>query len=58
MLRHMPARPQSTQAVIEQITNDALRAAALAPTYMQALDITGAALLAVATLARVEVLHG
>jgi hypothetical protein len=49
-----PARPQSKHQLIEQITKDALRNAALAPTYMAALDITGAALIAVAMLAKME----
>ncbi|WP_118179726.1 hypothetical protein [Paraburkholderia phosphatilytica] len=38
--------------LIHEITRDALRRAALAPTYMDALDITGAALLAAAAVAR------
>jgi hypothetical protein len=49
--------PQGTNQLIEQITQDALRNAALAPTYMQALDITGAALIAVAMLVRMEGRH-
>jgi hypothetical protein len=56
-MRHSPA-PQSTHQLIEQITKDALRNAALAPTYQQSLDITGAALLAVAMLAKMEARHG
>ncbi|WP_186081491.1 hypothetical protein [Burkholderia gladioli] len=37
---------------------ETLRAAALAPTVFDALDITGAALLQLAALARSEVRHG
>ncbi|SAL09253.1 hypothetical protein AWB69_00007 [Caballeronia udeis] len=44
--------------LIDQITRDALRRASMAPTYMEALDITGAALIAVAYLAKAEVNHG
>jgi hypothetical protein len=51
------AHPQSTHQLIEQITKDALRNAALAPTYMQALDVTGAALIAIAMLAKMEARH-
>lgn len=40
------------QTLIDEITQDALRRASLAPTYMESLDITGAALLAVAAVAR------
>ncbi|WP_233831783.1 hypothetical protein [Paraburkholderia sp. ZP32-5] len=58
MLRHIPARPEQTQSLIDRIIRDALRKAALAPTYMQALDITGAALIAVAMLVRMEANHG
>lgn len=46
------------QSHINRIVADALRAAALAPTYQDALDITGAALSAVALLARTEVRDG
>lgn len=53
----IPARPQSTHQLIEQITQDALRSAALAPTYMHALDVTGAALIAIAMLAKMEARH-
>lgn len=53
----IPARRQSTHQLIEQITKDALRNAALAPTYMQALDVTGAALIAVAKLVKMEARH-
>lgn len=41
--------------LIGRITQDALRRAALAPTYAEALDITGAALVAVAMVSRAEV---
>lgn len=44
-----PPRP-APQALIDQIIKDALRGAAMAPSYAQALDITGTALLAVASL--------
>jgi hypothetical protein len=50
--------PQHTQTLIDQITRDALRGAAMAPTYMAALDITGAALIAVAMLVKNGVNHG
>jgi len=50
--------PTPTGSLIDQITRDALRRAALAPTYMQALDITGAALIAVAMVAKTGVHHG
>lgn len=40
--------------LIDQITRDALRRASMAPTYMEALDITGAALIAVAYLAKTD----
>ncbi|WP_250865611.1 hypothetical protein [Caballeronia sp. INSB1] len=49
---------QKIQTLIEQITRDALKRAALAPTYMAALDITGAALIAVAMLVKTEARHG
>lgn len=45
-------------SLIDQITRDAIRRASMAPTYMEALDITGAALIAVAYLAKAEVRHG
>lgn len=48
-LKPFPPRP-APQALIDQIIKDALRGAALAPTYIQALDITGAALIAVSYL--------
>jgi hypothetical protein len=43
--------------LIQQITQDALRKAALALTYQESLDIAGAALVAVAMLARMEARH-
>lgn len=39
--------------LVDEITRDAMRRAALAPTYMESLDITGAALLAVAAVVRI-----
>lgn len=51
-------RPHNAQVLVDQITRDALRNAALAPTYMAALDITGAALIAVAMVVRSGVNHG
>jgi hypothetical protein len=53
-MRRTPARPLNTEQLIDQITKDALRGAALAPSYMAALDITGAALIAVAMLVKME----
>jgi hypothetical protein len=50
-------RPHNAQVLVDQITRDALRNAALAPTYMAALDITGAALIAVAMVVRSGVSH-
>ncbi|OUL68700.1 hypothetical protein [Paraburkholderia hospita] len=53
--RHAVKTPRlSVDTLVDQITKDALRRAALAPTYMAALDITGAALLAVAAVVRME----
>ena len=49
-MRLIPARPEQT--TIPQIARDALRAAALAPTYQEALDATGAALHRIAELSR------
>ncbi|MGF6634275.1 hypothetical protein [Paraburkholderia sp. MM6662-R1] len=45
-MRHAPARPEqpSFPQNLTYIVNEALRAAALAPTYQDALDITGDAL--------------
>lgn len=48
----------NVQTLIDNITQDAIRRAAMAPTYIAALDITGAALIEVAMLARMEVRHG
>lgn len=45
------------QELIDEITRDAIRRAAMAPTYMAALDITGAALIEVAIVAKMEVGH-
>jgi hypothetical protein len=42
-------------SLIDDIVSDGLRRAAMAPTYMGALDITGAALLAAAAVARMQV---
>lgn len=53
-LRHIPARPEQTQSSLE-IIRIALRAAALAPTVFDALDVTGDALRRLAELARAEV---
>ncbi|MEX3918245.1 hypothetical protein AB4Y43_18715 [Paraburkholderia sp. BR10872] len=51
------ARPEQTQSPIE-LANSALRAAALAPTVFDALDICADALLALASLAQpMEVRH-
>lgn len=49
---------QDTTTLIQQITRDAIKRAAVARTYADALDITGAALLAVAFLAKSGVQHG
>jgi hypothetical protein len=48
----------SFPASITRLVNEALRAAAIAPTVFDALDVAGAALRAVADLARMEVNHG
>ncbi|RQN41002.1 hypothetical protein [Paraburkholderia tropica] len=45
-------------SLIQSIVRDALRVAATADTYQSALDATGAALVAIAALARAEVRHG
>jgi len=47
-MRLIPARPERSQ--IARIARDALRAAALAPTYQDALDAAGAALQRIAEL--------
>jgi hypothetical protein len=44
-------------ALIDEITQDAIRRAAMAPTYMAALDITGVALIEVAMIAKMEIQH-
>lgn len=49
---------QNIHTLIDEITRNALKRAAMAPTYMAALDITGAALIAVAMLAKSGVRHG
>jgi len=53
-----PAHSGQISSLVQSIIRDALRAAATAPTYQDALDVTGAALVAVAALARAEVRHG
>lgn len=58
---HQPSHArtgQDTTTLIQQITRDAIKRAAVARTYADALDITGAALLAVAALAKMGVQHG
>ncbi|MFC5428342.1 hypothetical protein ACFPTO_05905 [Paraburkholderia denitrificans] len=47
LLRHIPARPEQPPSPIE-LANSALRAAALAPTYIDALDVLADALLVMA----------
>ncbi|MDR6446050.1 hypothetical protein J2794_002145 [Paraburkholderia terricola] len=44
--------------LIQSIIREALRAAATANTYQSALDVTGAALIAISTLVRAEVRNG
>nr|WP_246173999.1 hypothetical protein [Paraburkholderia hayleyella] len=46
---------RQTQFLSHDIIRHALSAAALAPSYQEALDITGTTLLAVAAIARAEV---
>ncbi|WP_438331385.1 hypothetical protein [Burkholderia pseudomallei] len=56
-MRHIPARPEQSQSPAE-LANSALRDAALAPTYIDALDVLADALLTLAALARpLEVRH-
>lgn len=55
--RDQAPKGNPTHRLIQEITQDALRNAALAPTYMQALDVTGAALIAIAMLAKMEARH-
>ncbi|MBN3779794.1 hypothetical protein G3O06_19850 [Burkholderia sp. Ac-20345] len=50
-MRQAPARPEQPQSPLE-IIRGALRAAALAPTYQDALDVTGDALRHLAEIAR------
>lgn len=45
-------------ALIQSIIREALRGGAMADTYQSALDATGAALVAIAALVRVEVRNG
>ncbi|UTV55791.1 hypothetical protein [Burkholderia arboris] len=54
-LAHRNHSPEST--LVLAIVSTALRAAALAPTYQDALDVTGDALRRLAELARAEVRH-
>lgn len=49
-MRLISARPE--QSPISRIARDALRAAALAPTYQDALDAAGAALQRIADMSR------
>jgi len=56
-MRQSAPRPEQLQSPLE-IIRTALRAAALAPTYQDALDVTGDALCRLAELAREEVRHG
>lgn len=57
MVTKASARPERSQLPLEIIRN-ALRAAALAPSDRDALDVAGAALRHLADLARGEVQHG
>jgi len=52
----IPARPEQSQSPLE-IIRSALRAAAVAPTVYDALDLTGAALAHLADLAKAGVRH-
>ncbi|VWD17354.1 hypothetical protein [Burkholderia contaminans] len=56
MLRHIPARPEQSQLsnFLTGKVSVALRSAALAPNLASALDIAGAALVDIATIARSE----
>ncbi|WP_277184140.1 hypothetical protein [Caballeronia sp. BR00000012568055] len=56
IMRRVLARPEQTESPL-QIINRALRAAAVAPTVFDALDVTGDALRLLAELARGEVSH-
>ncbi|RQP36690.1 hypothetical protein DF159_19410 [Burkholderia ubonensis] len=51
-MRHIPARPEQTQSPILEIIRVALRVTA--PTYQDALDVTGDALRRLAEIAREE----
>jgi len=54
-----PVHPARALASQERLRlRDALRAAAIANTYQSALDVTGAALLAISALVRAEVRNG
>lgn len=53
-MRHIPARPEQTESPLEIICA-ALRAAVLAPSDRDALDVLGAALVCLADLSRAEV---
>jgi len=56
MCTAIPARPEQSQSPLE-IIRTALRAAAVAATVYDALDVTGAALGRLADLAKAEVRH-
>lgn len=58
-MRRISARPEQTQLPINlpEFVNRALRAAALAPTYQDALDVAGDALRRLAEISRAEVHH-
>jgi hypothetical protein len=55
MLRHIPAHPEHQQSLVLALINEALRDAATAPTYQDALDITGDTLRILADMVRTEV---
>ncbi|WP_432778266.1 hypothetical protein QZL74_15885 [Burkholderia gladioli pv. alliicola] len=52
------AHTEQQSYLIQSIVRAALRDAATASTYQDALDATGAALAAIAALVRIEVRHG
>jgi hypothetical protein len=52
------AHTGQNSSVIQSIIRDALRAAATADTYQSALDVTGAALVAISALVSAEVRNG
>jgi len=59
MLRQSPlAHTGQNSSLIQLIISDALRAAATVDTYQSALDVTGAALVAISALVRAEVRNG